>query len=241
MLLLHLRLLLTGIMILRLVEQIPFLNESLHFMGLHLCAIVNDQPLRAEIERRNIPPLLAPEKAFLNGDFPAVLALAAPKAAFIGDFPLRGFGQCSRIHVFVVIILAIGDLREVKAVLQFFDICESILHRHQAGCLFDDCQNCSLLLRGRTVQQECLELLLVPGIALLQSGHIPAVQEHPQQILKIACDGVDIVPEIHGADRKDHLAESRNRAVMDAIQPRTADDLGLLRRAEVALIAFPLQ
>ena len=66
------------------------------------------------------------------------------------------------------------------------------------------------------------------------------VQEHPQQILKIAGDGVDIVPEIHGADRKDHLAENRNRAVMDAIQPRTADDLGLLRRAEVALVAFPL-
>ena len=182
-----------------------------------------------------------PRKPLLYRHFPAraLAPVVAPKAAVKVDLPVRFlFGRVG-IHFGVVEVLGEFELAEIELRLQLAQVLPRPLHRREAKGCGDLREHRLLFARRRILGKEGVELRLVPLPRLLERRTVASREQQAQKIAEIARDDVHaVLAAVHRAHGEDRLAKTADKAEVDAVHARPAEDRSTLWRAEIGIVVL---
>ena len=167
------------------VDAPPF-HEIAQRFCLRAQAKVDDDALRADVNRRHEPVAPRPQKPLLYRHFPAraPMPVVAPKAAVKIDLPvLFLFGRVG-IHFGVVEVLSEFELAEIELRLQLAQVLPRPLHRREGKDCGDLREHRLLLVRRRILGKEGVELRLVPLPRLLERRAVAGREQQAQKKVK---------------------------------------------------------
>ncbi len=167
------------------------------------------------------------------------MPVVAPKAAVKVDLPVRFlFGRVG-IHFGVVEVLGEFELAEIELRLQLVQVLPRPLHRREGKDCGDLREHRLLLVRRRILGKEGVELRLVPLPRLLERRAVADGEKKTQKIGEIACDDVHaVLAAVHRAYGEDRFAKTADKAEVDAVHARPAEDRSTLGRAEIGIVVL---
>ena len=220
----------------------PLFHEAAQRGGLRAHTEVDDDALGTEIDRRHEPVAPRPRKPLLYAHLPAraLVPVVAPKAAVKVDLPVRFlFGRVG-IHFGVVEVLGEFELAEIELRLQLAQVLPRPLHRREGKDCGDLREHRLLLVRRRILGKEGVELRLVPLPRLLERRAVAGREQQAQKIAEIARDDVHaVLAAVHRAHGEDRFAKTADKAEVDAVHARPAEDRSTLWRAEIGIVVLP--
>ena len=161
----------------------------------------------------------------------------APEAAAKVHIPvLFLFGRVG-IHLGVVKVLGEFEPAEIELRLQPVQILPRPLHRREVKGCGNLREYRFLTVRRRILGEEGVELRFIPVPRLLERRAAAGGEQKPQKIGEIARDDVHAVPAaVHRAHGEDRFAKTADKAEVDAVHARPAEDRSTLGRAEIGIV-----
>ena len=162
-----------------------------------------------------------------------------PEIAVKIHFPFLRLRHDIRVHVLVVIFLGIRNPGIIKRFLHLHDIIPRVAHRFQPEFFRNQRRHRLSFIRRRIFLQKRDELFTAPLPRLFDCRFTAARHQQPQKILEILRHRVHAVTAaIHRADREHLFTKPTDKAVMNSVAPRPADNRRAFWGAKIHFICI---